>query len=408
MRLRGLAVSLGALIAVAACGGGGGGTSSSSPGAFKGTVKVALVDVFSGGFGFFGSYLQNSLQVEADEINAKGGLLGNKIEIVTADDQMAPDKAAELVRQQTSDKNVKLLVGPSFTGVFLAAKPIINQAKVPNCLPAVAADDAMDGATYSFRTQEQDRFRIPRLLDYVAKNTQIKKIGLIYENDATGQSYDKQLSTEASKVGLTYVGPAFTTATATDHKPLVQQMLSKGAQGVILSNNSTTAGRTAVAIQQLNAGGQLKMLGFSGLGGYTFPQLGGDSVSGTIFAATIQSYLTDIPDAQWPAAYRDFVKKITTQYGYASNGAEMKGTPLAADCMVEWSKAVQKAGTFDGTKVVKAWEGLNIPASQTVLGVQEKFSASDHNACPEACIFLYQWDRQGDKWRLKQLQGPKT
>jgi branched-chain amino acid transport system substrate-binding protein len=408
-RGRRLAALVCGVVALAACGGGGSSSSSSSPAAFKGTVKVALVDVFSGGFGFFGGYLQNSLQVEADQLNAKGGLLGYQIQITTADDQLAPDQGASLVRQQLADSDVKLLVGPSFTSVFLAAKPIINQSKTPNCLPAVAADSAMDGAVNSFRTQEQDRYRIPALLNYVAKNTQIKKIGLIYEGDATGQSYDQQLGSEAGKAGLQYVGAAFTTATATDHKPLVQQILSKGAQGVILSNNSTTAGRTALAIQQLGVKDKLAQFGFSGLGGYTYPQLGGDTVDGTIFAATIQSYLTDIPDTRWPANYRDFVKKITTNYGYATNGLEMKGTPLAADCMIEWSKAVQKAGTFDGTKVVKAWQGLDIPATQNVLGVREKFSASDHNAVPQEGIFVYQWVKQPDgKFRLKQLVGPST
>jgi hypothetical protein len=85
----------------------------------------------------------------------------------------------------------------------------------------------------------------------------------------------------------------------------------------------------------------------------------------------------------------------------------MKGTPLAADCMVEWSKAVQKAGTFDGPKVVKAWEKLDIPATQNVLGVREKFSPTDHNAVPQEGIFIYQWAKQPDgKFRLKQLVGP--
>ena len=407
IRGRPLAAALCGLFAVAACGGGGSSTPSNSPAAFKGTVKVALVDVFSGSFGFFGGYLQNSLQVEADELNAKGGLLGYKIEITTADDKLSPDQGASLVRQQLADSNVKLLVGPSFTSVFLAAKPIINQSKVPNCLPAVAADSAMDGAVNSFRTQEQDRYRIPAVLNYVAKNTQVKKIGLIYEGDATGQSYDQQLGTAAQAAGLEYVGAAFTTATATDHKPLVQQMIAKGAQGVILSNNSTTAGRTALAIQQLGVKDKLAQFGFSGLGGYTYPQLGGDTVDGTIFAATIQSYLTDIPESKWPATYRDFVEKITTQYGYSSNGLEMKGTPLAADCMIEWSKAVQKANAFDGTKVVKAWEALDIPPTQNVLGVREKFSASNHNAVPQEGIFVYQWAKQPDgKFRLKQLVGP--
>ena len=409
MKFRQMAAGLCGVLLVGACGGSSSGGASSSPAAFKGTYKVALVDVFSGSFGFFGGYLKNSLQVEIDELNAKGGLLGYKLEVVTSDDELKPDKAAELVRQQTSDKDVKLLVGPSFTGVFLAAKPVINQAKVPNCVPAVASDDAMKDAPYSFRTQEQDRFRIPALLGYISKNTPVKKIGLIYENDASGQNYDTLLKDQAQKNGLEYVGAAFTTATATDHKPLVQQLISKGAQGVILSNNSSTAGRSALAIQQLGVKDKLAQFGFSGLGGYTYPQLGGDTIVGTIFAATIQSYISDVPEAKWPPTYRDFVKKSIAAYGFSSNGAEMQGTPLSADCIIEWSKAVQKAGTFDGTKVVQAWEKLDIPATQTVLGVRERFTPQDHNAVPQEGVFIYQWEKDSaGKFRLKQLVGPSS
>ena len=98
MKFRQMAAGLCGVLLVAACGGSSSGGASSSPAAFKGTYKVALVDVFSGSFGFFGGYLKNSLQVEIDELNAKGGLLGYKLEVVTYDDELKPDKAAELVR----------------------------------------------------------------------------------------------------------------------------------------------------------------------------------------------------------------------------------------------------------------------------------------------------------------------
>jgi hypothetical protein len=77
--------------------------------------------------------------------------------------------------------------------------------------------------------------------------------------------------------------------------------------------------------------------------------------------------------------------------------------------MIEWQKAVQKAGTFDGAKVVKAWESLDIPAADDVLGVEEKFSSTNHDATPQAGIFIYQWVKQpSGGFRLKQLLGPAT
>ena len=105
--------------------------------------------------------------------------------------------------------------------------------------------------------------------------------------------------------------------------------------------------------------------------------------------------------SEWPPAYRDFVARITSQYGYAPNGVEMQGDPAAADCVLQWAKAVQKAGTFDGPSVVRAWEGLDLTPSETALGVRE--TPRSHNSIPASGIFVYQWAREGNGYQLKQL-----
>src|SRR6266481_9911131 len=129
------AATLCGLLLAAGCGAGG-----QAGGAVRGSVQVALVGVFSGQGASRGSYQQNSLQVEIDDINAHGGLLGNRVALVTADDEQQPAKAAELVRQHVSDDGVKLLVGPSTAAAFLAARSTIVQAGAPNCLPNPATD----------------------------------------------------------------------------------------------------------------------------------------------------------------------------------------------------------------------------------------------------------------------------
>ena len=93
MRLR-AALAAALCLCLAGCGGGalpfmGGGGGS---GVVHGPVKVALVDVFSGTspYASQGTLLQNSLQIEIDAVNAQGGLLGNQVQLVTADDQLDP------------------------------------------------------------------------------------------------------------------------------------------------------------------------------------------------------------------------------------------------------------------------------------------------------------------------------
>jgi branched-chain amino acid transport system substrate-binding protein len=92
-----------ACLLLAGCGGTGlpflGGGNGAA--AIHGPVKVALVDVFSGSSPYAGqgAYLQNSLQIEIDALNAQGGLLGNQVQLVTADDQLDPVRTATVVKQ---------------------------------------------------------------------------------------------------------------------------------------------------------------------------------------------------------------------------------------------------------------------------------------------------------------------
>jgi branched-chain amino acid transport system substrate-binding protein len=397
------AAGLGAWLALAACAGPLASADQGGAGVAHGTIKVALVDVFSGdpGYSFMGPYLQNSLQLAIDELNANGGLLGSHVQLVTADDQLNMAKTSEVVKQLLADRSVKLLVGPSFAGLYLSAKPLIEQAHVPNCLTSMAADDVMREAPFSFRAQEPDRARVPAILSYL-KGTQLKKVGLITEEDTLGQGYDRQLSDGAARYGLAYIGAAFVTGPG-DQKAQVQQMLQRGAEAVLLSNNPATAGKTLQAIRALKADARLKSFGFSGLSGYGLALQVGDPANGLTFAGPIQAYMSDVPDVRWPPAYRDFAKKIVSRFGTAPNGVEMKGVPAAADCIAQWSRAAQAAHTFDGTRVTRAWESLDLPATETVLGVHEHFSPGDHDAVPMDGLSIYQWVKNADRWSLKQL-----
>ncbi len=55
--------------------------------------------------------------------------------------------------------------------------------------------------------------------------------------------------------------------------------------------------------------------------------------------------------------------------------------------------------------MARAWEALDIPAAQSVLGVHERFARDDHDAVPMDGLSLYQWTKTGANWSLKQLAG---
>jgi ABC-type branched-subunit amino acid transport system substrate-binding protein len=387
------------VVALAACGWQGG--QGQRP-AQRGTARIALVNVFSGPPGYSGEYVQNSLQVQVDALNAQGGLLGFKLEVVAADDEQNPAKAAELIREQLAEGDVKLLVGPSTSAAALAARQVITSGRVPNCALDLA-DEALSNAPYTFRIQQQDQSRVAALLGYVLRSrSDIKRLGFLNDGSPSGQVYDRQLQQQSPRFGLEYVGNA---SAAGDSRAAVGQLMQRGAQALVLPAETGAAGRSVQAVDQV-APAKLLLLGTSALGAYSFAQQTGPAVNGLVFENTIQSYLTDVPQSRWPPLYRSFVSRITGQYGYGANGVEMKGLPPAADCIVEWSRAVRAANTFDGPAVVRAWESLDLGPADTVLGAREKLSRQDHDGLGPEGIFVYQWVSNGDRWSLRQLIGP--
>jgi branched-chain amino acid transport system substrate-binding protein len=397
-----LSAGLCAALAVAACGGNGPLLGKPEP---RGIVKVALVDVFSGAQSSSGQYLRNSLQVAVDELNASGGVLGYQVEVVAADDQLQPAKAAELVREQVSDKDVKLLVGPSSTDLYRAARASIDAARTPNCLAADVTDDALSGEPTTFRTQGRDQDKVAALLRYLARQSpSAKKIGVVASDDARGHALDNLLTNQPKAGGLAYAGAAFSAADATDQTPAVQQMLGAGAQALVISGDERMTAQVAQVVDQLGQTGKVQLLALDGASDYAYPSTGGPAAVGTVFASTIQTYLTGIPQSRWPPAYRDFENRITSQYGFAPNGVEMQGYPAAADCVQQWSMAAARAGTFSGEQVARAWGSLDIPASRSLLGVRETLTLAGHDSVPAAGIFVYRWKRQGGRFQLTQLQ----
>jgi branched-chain amino acid transport system substrate-binding protein len=361
---------------------------------------VALIDLFSGPDGSAGPAMRNGLELEAAGLNAGGGLLGSRIEIVAADAAGDPARAAALVREQVGGAGVALVVGPDTTAGFQAARASLDGAGVPNCLTGVA-DGALRGAGATFLAGPANSAEVGALLDAVRRaRPDVRKIGLLDEGDELGASYDAQLASRAPGAGLSYVGRA-SAGESGDQRAALQQLAARGAQVVVVSERPLGAARAAAADAQLDAAARPQLAGFAALADYGFASLGGDAAAGALVVATPQAYLTSAPQARWPAGYRAFVAAAGQQYGFGEQGAQLQAAPAAADCLLQWADAARSAGTFAGAAVASAWERLDLPASATALGVEERPTPADHATVAQPSLRAYRWTRAGTRYQLQ-------
>ncbi len=95
------------------------------------TIKLGLVAAMSGQSAKSGEAIVRGLSLAIDEINAKGGVLGKKIELLVRDDESNPAKGVVAARELVQREKVAALFGGLDTPVSIAIVPFVNGAKVP-------------------------------------------------------------------------------------------------------------------------------------------------------------------------------------------------------------------------------------------------------------------------------------
>lgn len=369
------------------------------------TIRIGFMAPFSGPVGYFGEIFANSLQVEIDKINEAGGLGGAQLELVTRDTELNPQLAVQGAQEFTGDESVQLIVGPLFTGFFNAVKTQYEQTQTINCQPGVNAPQLMDGLQYSFRVQEGQDMTLPRLLDYFEEEG-VESVGLVYENDDAGKAYDALLTEQLAERGMEYAGFQAVRPDDQTHRPQVEALA--GTDAIIMSNNSTSAGKTGAAAGEVGYEGILT--GFSGLFGFTYIEGAGDAADGTIMSAWYPGAYTRTPPEEMPTAYGEHVAAILDEYGTLSgpqSGIETyNGAVVAGNCIELYRRAVEAAGSLEPDAVAEAWENLSVPAEEMPSAVNAEFGPDDHEAYSAEEIWLSRWVKDDEGWHVEIISEP--
>src|SRR5215510_7791868 len=172
-------------------------------------IKLGLVAAMSGQSAKSGEAIVRGLTIAADEINAKGGVLGRQIELLVRDDESNPAKGAIAARELVQREKVAALFGGLDTPVSIAIVPFANSAKVPFMgVWAAGTPITRNGAAenYVFRVSAVDVLVDKALVDYAIKKYSAKKPGRILINNPWGESNEAGLKTALSEKGMAYSG----------------------------------------------------------------------------------------------------------------------------------------------------------------------------------------------------------
>ena len=166
------------------------GVPAGAPGAAGNTLKIGVIGPFTGGSADFGVPMLNGIMQAVDEINAVGGYLGRKIEVVRKDDQASPDIGLKMSQELVAEK-VVATIGFCNTGVAAKSLEVYQTSQLPLIIPCAtgkpltAKYPAPD--SYVFRTSPSDAIQAPFVVDDIIKRGW-DKVAIFADNSGYGEA----------------------------------------------------------------------------------------------------------------------------------------------------------------------------------------------------------------------------
>lgn len=192
-------------------------------------IKIGSVLSVTGPAAFLGDPELKTLQMYIEKINAEGGVLGRKLELVHYDDGSDAAKANGFTKRLIESDKVDVLIGGTTTGATMAMAPLVERASLPFISLAGAVVVVDPVKKWVFKTPHTDRMAAEKVFEDMKKRG-ISKVGLLSETSGFGASGRKESQAVAAKYGITLV--ADETYGPKDNDITAQLTRIKGTAGV--------------------------------------------------------------------------------------------------------------------------------------------------------------------------------
>jgi branched-chain amino acid transport system substrate-binding protein len=220
-------------------------------GSYAADVKLGLAAALTGPAAKYGVAAKNGFTLALDEINAKGGVNGNKLMLVTEDEQGKKEEAINAFKKLIFQEKVLMVFGPTLSNSAFAADPIANAAKTVAFGTSNTADGITAMGPFTYRNSVMEADVLPVTVRAAVKHFGIKKVAVIYGNDDafTKSGYDvfkatlaqqniPVTDTEAYAKGDVDFKAQLTKIKATNPDAIVCSCLAEEAANIILQTRT--------------------------------------------------------------------------------------------------------------------------------------------------------------------------
>jgi len=362
---------LGALVICGGCSKASDGGGTESTGGGGETIKIGEFASLTGKEATFGQMSHHGTQLAVEEVNASGGVLGQKIELIYEDDQSKAGEPATVVKKLISRDRAVAVLGEVASSRSMEAAPICQLNKVPMISPSSTNVKLTEMGDYIFRVCFTDEFQGKLLANFAKRTLKAAKVAIMTDvksDYSVGLSRDFKGPFTSAGGGIvaeqTYNGGD------KDFKGQLTAIKAASPDAIIVTGYYTDVGLIVKQAKQL--GITVPLFGGDGWESSKLIEIGGADVEGMYFS-------THFSPEEKSAASENFVKKFQAKYREVPDAM----AALGYDSAMVLFEAIKRAGTTEGPKLRDA-----IAATRDHQGITGKITLDEKRNAPKAAVIL--------------------
>ena len=336
-------------------------------GAADKVVKIGITLPLTGADAEDATLIKYGALLAIEEANAKGGVVGYKIEPVVYDSgtatagQYDPAQAATNTKKLVSDPLVVANVGPQMSGEGKAMAPILSEADLPTVTPSSTNPDITNpafagqfkpkGRAIYFRTVTTDAFQGPNMANYMAQMLKIKSVYVLDDSGAYGVGIADAYQRQAEKLGIKVLGRDQLNPKAADYTTVLTKIKALKPDAVYYGGVAQAGVKLAkqahdIIPDMIKAGGD-------GVYGGSFLKGAGFPAADRWYTTTASPHLVEDPAvADWVKRFQTRFKTLPDDYSITA----YDGTLVILDAIkrvAESGKEINRSNVRDAMQTTK-------------------------------------------------------
>ena len=341
------------------------------------TIKIGVSGPYTGGSSPMGASMRDGVRLATAEINAKGGILGRKIELVERDDEAKNERGVQVSQELINKEKVVATLGYINTGVSLASQRFYQEARIPvinnvatgslvtrQFLPPEYADN------YVFRTSANDTIQSAMIVREAVDTRRFTKVAILADSTNYGQLGREDLEKALAAKNMKPVAVEKFNIKDVDMTAQLLKAKEAGAQAILTYAIGPELAQIANGMEKL--GWKVPMIGSWTLSMGNFIDNAGKNGEG---ARMPQTFIQE-PNTPKRKAFIEAYQKAYKIDRIPSPVSAAQGY----DSMYILAAAIQQAGTTDGVKIREALENLKGKIDGVVTTYNHPYTHDDHEA----------------------------